>query len=137
LDSPRHGAQHLELALGEQRHPRGRRRAGGQPGGEGVQQPAGHPRGDHRVAPGDGPDRAQQLCRLGVLEQEGAGPGPQRREGVLVEVEGGEPVPAVGRSRPTTTRIVVDLPAPLGPRKPVTRPGWMVTVRSSTAVRSP
>jgi hypothetical protein len=32
-------------------------------------------------------------------------------------------------------RIVVVLPEPLGPRKPVTRPGSMVTVRSSTAMR--
>ena len=31
-------------------------------------------------------------------------------------------VPDVGGVRPTMTRMVVDLPAPLGPRKPVTRP---------------
>ena len=30
-------------------------------------------------------------------------------------------------------RIVVDLPAPLGPTKPVTRPGLTVKERSSTA----
>src|SRR3954464_7741062 len=38
-------------------------------------------------------------------------------------------LPDVGRVRPTTMRIVVDLPAPLGPRKPVTRPGraWRET----------
>ena len=35
------------------------------------------------------------------------------------------------------TRIVVDLPAPLGPRKPVTRPGAAVKVTSSTAVWGP
>ena len=46
-------------------------------------------------------------------------------------------VPEVGRARPRTQRIVVVLPEPLGPRKPVTRPGWMVTVRSSTATRAP
>ena len=34
-------------------------------------------------------------------------------------------------------RIVVDLPAPLGPRKPVTRPGRATKVTSSTAVCSP
>ena len=34
-------------------------------------------------------------------------------------------------------RIVVDLPAPLGPRKPVTRPGSAVKVTSSTAVKAP
>ena len=32
-------------------------------------------------------------------------------------------VPDVGAVRPTITRIVVDLPAPFGPRKPVTSPG--------------
>src|SRR5690242_2114557 len=35
------------------------------------------------------------------------------------------------------TRIVVDLPAPLGPRKPVTVPGWQVKLTSSTAVNEP
>ena len=34
-------------------------------------------------------------------------------------------------------RIVVDFPAPLGPRNPVTRPGWAVKVTSSTAVKCP
>jgi len=34
-------------------------------------------------------------------------------------------------------RIVVDLPAPLGPRKPVTRPGWTVNETSSTAIFCP
>jgi hypothetical protein len=33
--------------------------------------------------------------------------------------------------------MVVDLPAPLGPRKPVTTPGRTVTVKWSTAVLSP
>jgi hypothetical protein len=35
------------------------------------------------------------------------------------------------------TRIVVDFPAPLGPRKPVTRPGCAVKLTSSTAVKRP
>ena len=39
------------------------------------------------------------------------------------------PVPA--------TRIVVDFPAPFGPRKPVTLPGSTVNDRSSTASREP
>lgn len=34
-------------------------------------------------------------------------------------------------------RIVVDFPAPLGPRKPVTVPGWTVKSRSWTTVLSP
>src|SRR6188472_4486232 len=37
--------------------------------------------------------------------------------------------PASARSRPSSTRIVVDLPAPFGPRKPVMLPG--ATVKSS------
>jgi hypothetical protein len=34
-------------------------------------------------------------------------------------------------------RMVVDLPAPLGPRKPVTVPGAMVKLIESTAILSP
>src|SRR3954447_226934 len=45
--------------------------------------------------------------------------------------------PAVGRSRPSIMRMVVDLPAPLGPRKPVTMPGLTVKVRLLTATFSP
>src|SRR4051794_10922139 len=44
-------------------------------------------------------------------------------------------VPDVGTVRPTMTRIVVDLPAPFGPRKPVTRPGRAVKETLSTAVK--
>src|SRR4051812_5375009 len=42
-------------------------------------------------------------------------------------------VPDVGWSSPTIIRIVVVLPAPLGPRNPVTTPGSIEQVRSSTA----
>src|SRR2546423_2154750 len=42
-------------------------------------------------------------------------------------------LPAVGLTRPRSTRSVVVLPAPLGPRNPVTRPGSAVNDRSSTA----
>ena len=45
--------------------------------------------------------------------------------------------PCVGGVRPTMTRIVVVLPAPLGPRNPVTRPGWQTKLTSSTAVKAP
>ena len=41
--------------------------------------------------------------------------------------------PAVGSSSPAIIRIVVDFPAPFGPRKPVTMPGRTVTVSPSTA----
>ncbi len=37
------------------------------------------------------------------------------------------------RSRPSISRIVVDLPAPFGPRKPVTTPGFTSKLRSTTA----
>ena len=43
----------------------------------------------------------------------------------------------VGRSRPSSMRMVVDFPAPFGPRKPVTRPGSTVKEMPSTAVRVP
>ena len=43
------------------------------------------------------------------------------------------PSPLVGLSRPSIIRIVVDLPAPFGPRKPVTMPGLTGKVRWSTA----
>ena len=45
--------------------------------------------------------------------------------------------PDVAGVRPTRIRIVVDLPAPLGPRKPVTRPGSARKVTWSTAVKPP
>src|SRR5580698_9177883 len=46
-------------------------------------------------------------------------------------------VPASGASRPTTTRMVVDLPAPFGPTKPVTWPGPTVNVIPSSACTGP
>src|SRR5215467_2548847 len=45
--------------------------------------------------------------------------------------------PAVGSSRPAIIRIVVDLPAPFGPRKPVTTPGGTTKSSPSTASVSP
>ena len=38
---------------------------------------------------------------------------------------------------PTMIRMVVVFPAPLGPRKPVTRPGRAVKLTSSTAANPP
>src|SRR5580693_4943255 len=46
-------------------------------------------------------------------------------------------VPASGASRPRMTRMVVDLPAPFGPMKPVTWPGRTVNVIPSSACVSP
>jgi hypothetical protein len=46
-------------------------------------------------------------------------------------------VPVLGRIRPSSKRIVVDLPAPLGPRKPNISPGATVRLRLSTATMRP
>src|SRR3954453_14768142 len=46
-------------------------------------------------------------------------------------------VPALAGTRPVITRIVVVLPAPFGPRKPVTVPGSRAKDTSSTTVRLP
>ena len=43
-------------------------------------------------------------------------------------------LPEVGAVRPTIIRMEVDLPAPFGPRKPVTRPAGATKLMSSTAV---
>jgi len=45
--------------------------------------------------------------------------------------------PAEGRVNPQIIRIVVDLLAPLGPRKPVTCPVGQLKDTSSTLVRAP
>src|SRR5260221_12806148 len=45
--------------------------------------------------------------------------------------------PADGGVSPVSMRNVVDLPAPFGPRKPVTVPGWQVKEMSSTALKWP
>src|SRR5258706_10795763 len=45
--------------------------------------------------------------------------------------------PSSGAVMPTIMRMVVVLPAPLGPRKPKTRPARTSKLRSSTAVKSP
>src|SRR3954453_9829202 len=46
-------------------------------------------------------------------------------------------VPAVGRSRPSSSRMVVDFPAPLGPRNPNTSPGATSSDRSDSASVAP
>src|SRR5215831_1288971 len=45
--------------------------------------------------------------------------------------------PEVGLARPSSSRMVVDFPAPFGPRNPVIRPGASSKVRSLTAVTVP
>src|SRR5512142_826229 len=46
-------------------------------------------------------------------------------------------VPEVGRSSPRIMRMVVDLPAPFGPRNPVTTPGLTWKSMPSTAAVRP
>ena len=45
--------------------------------------------------------------------------------------------PLVGTARPTRQRMLVDLPAPLGPRKPLMVPGATSKLMPSTAVKVP
>lgn len=91
LDSPRaHLDQHLQLPLGQSFQLGGRDRLGRVLRPELLDDPSGHGRVEHRVTVGDEPDRTDQpLCR-GALEQEPAGADPQRREHVLVDIEGGQ-----------------------------------------------
>ena len=46
-------------------------------------------------------------------------------------------LPEVGARRPVSILMVVDLPAPLGPRKPKNWPGATLRLTFSTAVKSP
>ena len=46
-------------------------------------------------------------------------------------------VPAVGVMKPASMRMVVDLPAPFGPRKPSTSPRATLNDTLSTAVKPP
>src|SRR5215471_1766278 len=46
-------------------------------------------------------------------------------------------IPLSGAARPSSIRKVVVLPAPFGPRNPVTRPGPTSKLRPSTAVTGP
>jgi hypothetical protein len=89
--APCHQAEHLQLA-GGQAVEGGRAGGGrvGQLGDEAVEQLPGHRGGEQRVPGGDHPDRLDQVLGRDVLEQEPAGPGAQRRQHVLVEVEGGQ-----------------------------------------------
>src|SRR6266545_5277632 len=65
---------------------------------------------------------------------------PTSRSGLRSLVYGLPPtraLPASAASSPRIRRMVVDLPAPLGPTNPVTRPGGTVNERSSTATVRP
>ena len=84
----------LELARAERRRAGGRRRRGGVPAsgsrGDEVDQPAGDGGGEHRVAGGDQLDRADDLGRRRVLEQEAGGARAERPQDQVVGVEGGQ-----------------------------------------------
>ena len=64
--------------------------AGRRPPGVVLDDPPGDGRGQQGVAGGHHPHRVHQLLGRGVLEQEPAGPGPERLEDVVVALEGGE-----------------------------------------------
>src|SRR3954447_17865127 len=78
----------------------------------------------------DRPGWAPQLSRLAPTVRAGSD---SWANGTPRMVE----LPAVGRARPRTIRSVVVLPAPLGPRKPVTAPSRTRNDRSSTAAMGP
>ena len=94
---------------------------------------AGRPRRPRRLHPAAG--RAGRSPRRRSGSATGSRrPGRRRAagaaRGVAPRVPAEEPhLPASSRSRPSRTRIVVDLPAPFGPRKPCTSP--CCTARSS------
>src|SRR5215207_9025956 len=79
--APGHQLQDLDLAGGEG--------LGGRPA-HAADQPGGHRRGQHRLAPGGGPDGREQPLPRGVLEQIAGGPGLDGAQDVGVGVVGGE-----------------------------------------------
>ena len=96
------------------------------PGGEAVavgqpqQVVAGSPAGVH----GSGVEQRADLGQRVTQRRGTAGRRPARRR-------------SSGASSPRISRMVVDLPAPLGPTNPVTSPGWTVNDRPSTATVPP
>ena len=84
----RHAREHLELLGGRARRRRRRRRR--RRPGELLDQAAGDRGREQRAAFGHDADRGHQPLLRCVLEQEAAGPGPQRPEHHLVKVERGE-----------------------------------------------
>src|ERR1019366_3005077 len=61
----------------------------------------------------------------------------QRVAQALVPLPADQRAAVVGGVQAEITRIVVDLPAPLGPTNPVTCPGWTVNVIPSSATVGP
>jgi hypothetical protein len=88
--------QHLAFSFGEPAElGRGPRAAAGKT----LDQPASERGRDQGVAVGRGPDPEQQFLGASMFQQEPGGPGVQRVEDILVEVEGGEHHD-LGRARP-------------------------------------
>jgi len=81
---------HLALPVGQACQRDAARRGPFGAAGDVGDQPAGHAGRQQRVAAGHHPDGLDQLGRLGVLDQETAGPGAQRLVDVLVGLEGGQ-----------------------------------------------
>src|SRR5690242_6375793 len=80
---------HLALPVGqlaEDTRGHGRLRAGG----EFADQPPGNAGGEQGTPVGDHPHGLHELVRVGVLDQEPGGPGADRLEHVLVQLEGGQ-----------------------------------------------
>ena len=89
--TPGRELEHGQLARGDrgQRRVRRRRRDGQQRPTAEVQEAPGHRGREQRLPVGDQAHRADQLLGRAVLHEEAAGPGPQRPDDVLVEVERG------------------------------------------------
>jgi hypothetical protein len=62
---------------------------------------------------------------------------PRQQDGLIQVDLVGEHGDHVQPDRRGVVQIVVDLPAPFGPRKPVTMPGWTTKSSPSTASFSP
>jgi hypothetical protein len=90
--------QDLALAVGERREPVAVAHDGvGQPRGDLRQQPAGHGRGEDRVAGGHGLHGGDEVGGAGVLEQEAARARAQRVDDEVVQAERREDQDAVAR----------------------------------------
>jgi hypothetical protein len=87
---PRHECHHLALAWGELIEDFGVGARGRRPRRKLGDQPAREARREQRSSVCKGVDRTHELGRLGVLEQQTGGPGPQGGEDVLVSVGGGQ-----------------------------------------------
>src|SRR6202042_740183 len=82
--------EHLALPVGEYRQRGGVEWLGRAAPGDAGDERAGDAWRQQGIAAGDHPDGADEVFRLGVLDQEAARPGPDRLEDILVRLVGGE-----------------------------------------------